>query len=338
MTLVAHWLPLAGPGRSWLVLAVDGCFLPLIFFSKNDAKKLAIRPRIITMLICSTKQSTKEHKTMKAITRQEILNSVLITPDAKAWALENLEYLNRKMKLFGSSVKVEKGEKEGYITYILYLQPHNKVSAKTLCPGAKIAGCAGPCLISSGQLGMSVGQNAATKRTILFLLRHDDFVAQLHSEIQALQKKHGSKLAIRLNGTSDADWHDVIAANPETRFYDYTKILSRVQKNDLPNYDLTFSGSAFNDKSLAITARAIKSEFRTVIAFNTKGLQGEETIPENLLDFDETDLRFLDPANSIGALKRKGSSRQERESENGKPSFFFTLETYNRLNQIIARG
>jgi len=272
------------------------------------------------------------------ITKQEILDSVLINQNAKAWALDNLDYLNRPMKLLGSSIKVEKGEKEGYITCILYLQPADKVSVKTLCAAAALFGCKESCLISSGQLGMTVGQNAATKRTILFLLRPDEFKAQLHSEIQALQRKHGDKLAIRLNGTSDIDWHDVIAANPETRFYDYTKILARVQKNKLPNYDLTFSGSAYTDKSLAITARAIKSQFRTVIAFNTKGLQGEETIPNGLLDFDDTDLRFLDPANSVGALKRKGSSRQERESENGKASFFFNRQSYNKLNQIIAIG
>ena len=249
---------------------------------------------------------------MQAITRQEILDSVLINENAKQWAIDKIDYLNRPMKLFGSSVKVEKGEKKGYITSILYLQPADKVSVKTLCAAAALFGCKGPCLISSGQLGMTTGQNAATKRTILFLLRHDDFVAQLNKEIQALQRKHGDKLAIRLNGTSDIDWHDVIAANPKTRFYDYTKIFARIQKNDLPNYDLTFSGSAYSNKSLAITARAIKSEFRAVIAFNTKELQGEETIPENLLDFDDTDLRFLDPVNSVVGLYAKGKAVKDQ--------------------------
>jgi hypothetical protein len=174
------------------------------------------------------------------ITEQEIEITDLITFNAKKWAIANIDYLNRAMKLFGSSLKVEKGEKQGFKTAILYLQPANKVSAKTVCAASDLFGCKNPCLISSGQLGMKTGQNAATKRTILFLLRRDDFINALNAEIRALYKNHGASLAIRLNGTADINWHDVIAANPEIQFYDYTKIFARIGKNRLANYDLTF--------------------------------------------------------------------------------------------------
>lgn len=272
------------------------------------------------------------------ITIQEIQDSVLITKDAKEWAIANMDYLNKPMQLFGSSLKVEKGEKAGYKTAILYLQPAGKVSVKTLCAAAALFGCEKACLISSGQLGMQTGQFAATKRTILFLLRKDSFINALNAEIRSLHKKHGNSLAIRLNGTSDIDWHDVIAANPETRFYDYSKIYARIAKNKLPNYDLTFSGSAYSDRAIAMTARAIQEGKRTVLAFNTKQLQGEFQIPGDLENFDDTDLRFLDHASAIGALKRKGSSKEQRAIENGKDSFFFNAVTYQKLNNIIARG
>ena len=45
---------------------------------------------------------------MKTITKTDIKRCKLINTNAKKWALENLEYLNKDMNLFGSSVKVEK--------------------------------------------------------------------------------------------------------------------------------------------------------------------------------------------------------------------------------------
>ena len=111
---------------------------------------------------------------MEPITLAEINATKLINTNAKKWAKSNLNYLNKKGKLFGSSLKVEKGA-DKFETLILYLQPADKVATETLCSFAELAGCKAPCLISSGQLGMSTGQNAATKRTILMLLRPLNF-------------------------------------------------------------------------------------------------------------------------------------------------------------------
>ena len=107
---------------------------------------------------------------MQPITLAEINATKLINTNAKKWCADNLDYLNKPMRFFGSSLKVEKGA-DKYDTYVMYLQPADKVATETLCSFAVLAGCKEPCLISSGQLGMSVGQNAATKRTILMLLR-----------------------------------------------------------------------------------------------------------------------------------------------------------------------
>ena len=140
------------------------------------------------------------------LTIKQIQSSDAINDSAKQWAIDNLDYINSANKLLGSSLKVEKGEKEGFYTSILYLQPADKVATRTLCAGAKLGGCLRDCLIESGQLGMTTGQRAATRRTIIFLLDSDRFYTMLRKEIDALYRKHGDQLAIRLNGTSDIDF------------------------------------------------------------------------------------------------------------------------------------
>ena len=271
------------------------------------------------------------------ITLEQIESTTLLQDNAKQWALDNIDYINKALPLLGSSLKVEKGEKEGYYTSILYLQPANKVAKVTVCAGAKLNGCLDGCLISSGQLGMSVAQRAATRRTIIYLLDSKRFYTMLENEITKLHAKHGDKVAIRLNGTSDIDFTAFIATMPHVRFYDYSKVYRRLERNDLPNYDLTYSGSAYNDKALAITARAAIKGHRVALAFNTGERKGEFKMPKDLADFDSTDLRFLD-GHVIGGLKYKGGSIAKRAAMMDKASFFFTPSSFDKLNNIIARG
>ena len=271
------------------------------------------------------------------ISKTRILQSKELQPDARQWALDNIDYLNSPTKLLGSSVKVEKGEKQGYYTAVLYLQPAAKVSKRTLCAGAKLAGCERGCLISSGQLGLSMGQRAATRRTVLYVLDRNGFIAQLRKEIEREYKRRGDKLAVRLNGTSDIDFTDLIASLPYVRFYDYTKIWARVERNSLPNYDLTYSGSAYNEKALNMTARAVTQGARVAIAFNTAECIGEFKIPSTVMDFDSTDLRFLDKP-GLGGLSYKGGNKKARQEAMDCDSFFFTPKAYDQLLNIIARG
>ena len=278
--------------------------------------------------------------TFTEITKTEIQNSAAITSAAKIWAIENLEYLNKPMKLFGSSLKVEKGA-HAFETYVMYLQPADKVAAVTICAGAKMAGCKKPCLISSGQLGMTVGQNAATKRTILLLLRGDWFNAQLLREIDAAEKKSekpGNKPALfRLNGASDLDWSHIINARPNSNFYDYTKIEKRLAKKS-SNYSVTFSASMYSEQSRRAFRRAVINGEVIAVAFNTKNLASDQIqIPNNLENFDKTDLRNLDAPKTIGALTRKGSSKKSRALENeSEKSFFVTAKNYADFSNIIA--
>lgn len=53
------------------------------------------------------------------LTIEQVQSSNEINDSAKVWAIENLDYINSANKLLGSSLKVEKGEKEGFYTSIL---------------------------------------------------------------------------------------------------------------------------------------------------------------------------------------------------------------------------
>lgn len=273
------------------------------------------------------------------ITKQEIQNSSQLQQTAKDWACANLEYLNKPMKILGTSIKVQKGA-DKFNTYIVYLQPANKVAVKTLCDGAEASGCKRDCLIHSGQLGMTLGQSATTKKTILYLLRNAWFDWQLLTEIDDAERKAkrtGIPALFRLNGTSDIDFGYIVAERPDSMFYDYTKILSRLRKNILSNYDLTFSGSMYTKQSKNALRKAVQRKHRIAVAFNTKSLKDDELqLPVDMLSFDKTDLRHLD-SNSIGHLKRKGSNKEQRRQENKVyDSFFVTLENLKEFNDIIG--
>jgi hypothetical protein len=253
-----------------------------------------------------------------------------------------LDYLNKPMQFFGSSTKLEKGA-DKYDSYVMYLQPADKVAMQTICAFADKAGCKEPCLIDSGQLGMTTGQNAATKRTILMLLRPDYFKKQVLAEIDKAERraaKPGQLPALfRLNGTSDLDFSDIINQRPDSMFYDYSKILSHVRKNTIANYDLTFSGSMYSKQSRAALRKAVTAGHRIAMAFNTKLIASDSlTIPDNLSNFDKTDLRHLD-GKVIGALTRKGSNKKQRAYDDTQSnSFFVTSANLKQFKDIIAIG
>ena len=279
---------------------------------------------------------------MLTITKYQITVSDLINDNAKQWALDHIDYLNKPMTFFGSSTKLEKGAAK-YDSYVIYLQPADKIAVKTLCSFADKAGCKAPCLIDSGQLGMTTGQNAATKRTILMLLRPDYFKSKVLAEIDRAERKASKPdqlpALFRLNGTSDLDFSDIYKARPDSRFYDYSKELSRVRKNTLVNYDLTFSGSMYSKQSRAALRKAVTAGHRIAMAFNTKLIASDSlTIPDSMANFDKTDLRHLD-GKVIGALTRKGSNKKQRAYDDAQSnSFFVTSANLKQFNDIIAIG
>lgn len=214
-----------------------------------------------------------------------------------------------------NSVKTLKGEKEGYLTGVLYLAPHS-VAGKSLCTSSTEE-CRKACLWSSGQLGMPSGRKATIARTVFLNHYPDKFMGLLLREIAKLERKakrKGMKTAIRLNGTSDIAWESSkygeflqLASDlfPEVVFYDYTKHIGRCvngyrRKKGLNSYKLTFS---YSGQNWAACEKALADGCNVAMCF-------ADELPERYKGFkvingDKNDLRFLDPKGVIVGLTYK---------------------------------
>lgn len=215
--------------------------------------------------------------------------------------------------------KLMKGEKKGYLSFVLHLAPSD-LSGYNTCPMAS-AGCRAACLNTAGRGGLfkagtstNTIQEARIRKTRLFFEDRDTFMAMLVKDITAAIKmasKRNLIPVIRLNGTSDIRWEtvtvngfaNIMSAFPAITFYDYTKIANR--RNLPPNYSLTFSRSETNDAVLPTIMQNI------AVVFGVK--KGKELptmyLGRPVIDGDDTDLRFLDPKGVIVGLRGKGKAR-----------------------------
>ena len=216
-----------------------------------------------------------------------------------------------------NNAKLSKNAKYDYESYILYLAPYNQNSlGVNLCGGAS-KGCASDCLFTSGRGAFSSVMNARINKTEYFLHSRVEFLSQLAEELRQISRKgEGKKISVRLNGTSDIDWvkmfqstigFDILSLQ-NIQFYDYTKIVSRMDKYADSNYQLTFSRSEDNDDKVDY---CISKGYNVAIVFDElpseyKGVR--------VVDGDESDLRFLDDKGVVVGLKAKGKARK---SDNG---------------------
>ena len=223
------------------------------------------------------------------------------------------------------NTKTIKGEKLGYQTYILHLAPA-WLSGYNVCPMAS-AGCAAACLNTAGRGRFDRTQEARIRKTRMFFEDRTAFMALLAKDIQAAirkSKRDGFIPVFRLNGTSDIRWENIevfvenwepgtraslyrnlMGMFPTVQFYDYTKIPNR---RDLPeNYHLTFSRSESNDELIA----KVKYNVAVVFAVKKKAELPAEYLGRTVVDGDDTDLRFLDPANVIVGLRSKGDAKKD---------------------------
>lgn len=223
--------------------------------------------------------------------------------------------------------KLIKGEKKGYLSFILHLAPAD-LSGYNVCPMAS-EGCKAACLNTAGRGGIfkkgettNVIQQARIRRTQLFFKNRDFFMNLLVEDILAGIRKadrEGLIPVFRLNGTSDIRWENIpvedynkngvvrhkniMAAFPNVQFYDYTALPNR---RDLPaNYHLTFSRKEDNDFNVM---RAIAGETNVAVVFNKLP---DTWLGVRVVPGDETDLRFLDPKGVIVGLKAKGKAKKD---------------------------
>jgi hypothetical protein len=207
-----------------------------------------------------------------------------------------------------SSQKIVKGEKLNFDTLVLYLSA-SKNAGVDLCKFAS-TGCRLACLVASGHalLESRAGKNTIAisriVKTWLAVYRRDIADTVLCAEIEAAKnraERRGRRFAVRINGTSDLCFSNVINAFPAVQFYDYTKDPERVS---MPNYHLTFSYSDASKARIKHYKQALKRG--QSIAFPVIESDFEEACAlPNCYSMDNTDLRFLDNAGKYGILKAK---------------------------------
>ena len=227
-----------------------------------------------------------------------------------------LKYQKPKKLLSYNNFKILKSGKLGYEGAILHLAPYN-LSGMNVCPKAS-KGCILGCLNTSGMGAFSTTQKARINRTNYFRYDRQKFLEQLDNEIKLGKKrndKKNKKFAVRLNGTSDLSFEkfkvrdnkNLMQLNPDIPFYDYTKNYLRF-KNKLPqNYYLTFSKSETNQEIVENLIKNKNINIAVVFKKLPKKFMGRKVI-----DGDITDLRFLDPKNSIVGLLAKGKARYDK--------------------------
>lgn len=264
-------------------------------------------------------------------------------------------FIPNEGKLFGrnSSVKVAKGTKLKWDTYIIYMSPYWSFDGyHNLCPSSS-EGCRSTCLVTSGQLKNPSPKQAQLDKTAFWLNDPNGFLSMAHKEIfNATKNKKrysgtGRKFCVRMNGTTDIPWEkksyvykgvkypNIMSAFPNVQFYDYTKIYSRLG-NVPDNYHLTFSASENNTKQWE---EALYRGFQVAMVFGSLGAKVDRKtgaykrepgiIPKSyhgfkVLDGDDTDLTFLQPDYSKSKTRKDGvilGLRSKGKAENDLTGF-----------------
>lgn len=185
-------------------------------------------------------------------------------------------------------------------------------------------------------------QAARIRRTRMLFERRGEFMELLRSEIAtfvAKARRKGFVPAIRLNATSDIRWEaspfhidgkSIMEHFPDVQFYDYTKLANR---RGLPvNYHLTFSladGNVSKAREALLNGLNVAVVFRDVAArtfYMETDFMGRQVV-----DGDETDLRFLDPKGVIVGLYAKGNAKRDTSGFVIDQPEFVTVQSGRRL-------
>lgn len=251
----------------------------------------------------------------------------------------------RSLLNIDQNAKTVKGQKQGYMTAVMYLAPY-KASGFNVCPMAEQAGCHVGCLNTAGRGGISKGskrfrtpagllpdnaiQRARIARTKLFVEDRDGFMKKLQREIELFTGKAeraGLIPVVRLNGTSDIQWEKIPVRSeypvtafgatifdvfPDLTFYDYTKIWKRFERPLPDNYHLSLSYSLASRKYAAACTRIHeKLDANLIVVVRSQDVK-DFHVELGGIDGDANDLRFLDPPGSMVYLKAKGAARKDK--------------------------
>ena len=226
-----------------------------------------------------------------------------------------------------SSSKVEKGLKKEIDTIILYLSA-SKNAGFDICKFASEY-CRKVCLVESGRASMEQVNGAIhTARLVkTWLVKFAPKVAEklILWEIGKAEKrkeKSGREFVVRLNGTSDLDFSNVISQKPNVQFYDYTK---KPSVSKFENHHITFS---FSGDNMPQVFKMLSKGINVAIPVMAKDFE-EALKLSNCYNGDETDLRSYDKQKGkLCLLKIKGNKIE-------KNPFIMDLSEVQKLNDSI---
>lgn len=228
-----------------------------------------------------------------------------------------------KLNLISNGTTNAKTVKNEAETYILYLSPYTlNDSGKNVCPHAS-PGCINGCLNTAGLPGIYPSiQLARRKKTNLFFDDRKKFLQLLIDDLTKINNKavkENKTIYVRLNGTSDIDFNQLLlryfgisfVTFGYLRFYDYTKDKNRALKypaySEYDVYRVTYSRKE-TDTDMDI-------KMLLGLGINVAAVFANE-LPETYLGYpvingDLTDLRFNDPTGVIVGLKAKGKAKKD---------------------------
>lgn len=224
----------------------------------------------------------------------------------------------KNLKLLSHGSTNYKTAKNQHITesYILYLSPWKQNSfGKNVCANAS-KGCIEACLFTAGRGAFPKVQSARLRKTDWLFSDMNGFLTQLYKELYLINAEamlENRAVAIRLNGTSDLDFvelikqklgHDILQLS-NLKLYDYTKSLKKAIKYLETNYYLTFSRSETN---MLECITYLNMGGNVAIVFDEIPT---EYIGYQVMNGDENDLRYMDHDNVIIGLKAKGKARKD---------------------------
>jgi hypothetical protein len=204
-------------------------------------------------------------------------------------------------------------------SYIMYMAPADTVEGLNLCPFAS-DGCKKVCIYTTGRGRFSNVQLSRINKSKFWGYDRANFYIQLANELLKIHDKaikQNKQIAVRLNGTSDIDHLYLLERYSgidfldqfysSILFYDYTKNVNHISRYRNTSYKITFSRSETNE---AEAKKVLKMGGNVAVVF-------QDQLPETwngyqVINGDETDLRYFDPINVVVGLKAKGDAKKDR--------------------------
>jgi hypothetical protein len=204
-------------------------------------------------------------------------------------------------------------------SYIMYMAPADTVEGLNLCPFAS-DGCKKVCIYTTGRGRFSNVQLSRINKSKFWGYDRANFYIQLANELLKIHDKaikQNKQIAVRLNGTSDIDHLYLLERYSgidfldqfysSILFYDYTKNVNHISRYRNTSYKITFSRSETNESE---AKKVLKLGGNVAVVF-------QDQLPETwngyqVINGDETDLRYFDPVNVVVGLKAKGDAKKDR--------------------------